>query len=361
MQQLHAFRRSTWWIWNLSIWLGIGLFSATQNVVVMRSEGMHHDWMALFTTLTLSWLPWAFATPVVLRLGQSHSLGTAFGWVVHASALAVIAIAIAAWVAFLAKLLNPWGAPDSSTFVSLWRHRFFTGLLQSTFLYSVILGTSYLLASRDRLLLQEAEKSRLSEQLAKAQLNSLRRQIEPHFLFNTLNSIAAQIRDAKNEEAVEMISALGDVLRAVIDDSNRQETSLGKEIELLRKYLDIQKVRFGDRLQVDMQIPAHLLSAVVPSFFLQPVVENSLQHGIAKRGQGGALRISATGLDGYLTLTIYNDGPPLKKRDTGLAGVGLPNLKNRLEGLYGESYKFSIHNKDSSGVEVSISLPFRES
>lgn len=268
---------------------------------------------------------------------------------------------MAAWVALLVKLLNPWGSPHSLTFISLWLHRFFTGLLQSIFLYAAILGTSYLLVSRDRLLLQDAEKIRLSEQLAKAQLSSLRRQIEPHFLFNTLKSIAAQIREAKNDEAVEMISSLGDVLRAVISDSNRQEVSLGEEIELLRKYLDIQKVRFADRLQVDVQIPATLLSAVVPSFFLQPVVENALQHGIAKRAQGGEIRISAARLNGYLMLTIYNDGPPLKENERGSSGIGLSNLKNRLDGLYGESYKFSIQSKDSSGVEVCVSLPFRES
>ncbi len=361
MQQPHSIRQSTWWIWNLSIWLGIGIFQATQTVFVMRSEGMRHAWMALFLALVLSWLPWALATTVVLRLGQFHSLRTAFGWVVHASALAAIAIATAAWVAFLVKLLNPWGSSHPATFLSLWLHRFFTGLLQSIFFYAAILGTSYLLASRDRLLLQEAEKIRLSEQLAKAQLSSLRRQIEPHFLFNALNSIAAQIRESKNEEAVEMISALSDVLRAVINDSNRQEVSLGEEIELLQKYLDIQKVRFADRLQADIQIPANLLSAVVPSFFLQPVVENALQHGIAKRAQGGAIRITAARLNGYLMLAIYNDGPPLKGNENGLSGVGLSNLKNRLNGLYGESYKFSIQNKDSSGVEVCVSLPFRES
>jgi LytS/YehU family sensor histidine kinase len=205
---------------------------------------------------------------------------------------------------------------------------------------------------------QEAETARLNEQLSKAQLDALRRQIEPHFLFNTLNAIAGLVREKKNDAAVDMIAALSDFLRRVVDDSNRQRVALSEELEFTQKYLDIQKLRFADRLQFSVDVPNELFSAQVPSLILQPMVENAVKHGIAKRVQGGSIRISASRSNGTLTLRIQNDGPALladwnEKR----SGIGISNVRARLQSLYGDGFEFSMRNQGTDGVETSLSLP----
>src|SRR5262249_22735923 len=150
-----------------------------------------------------------------------------------------------------------------------------------------------------------------NEQLSKAQFDALRRQIEPHFLFNTLNAIAGLVREKKNDEAVSMIVGLSDFLRSVLEDRNRQQVPLQQEMELMERYLEIQKVRFADRLQLNVDVPSELLPARVPSLVLQPLVENAIKHGIAKRAQGGAIRVAASRTNGMLSLRVYNDGPTL--------------------------------------------------
>ena len=352
-----------WWTWSVLIWVGLGLFEATKNVYLMRSEGMHHAWVALFITLLLGRLLWIPLTVLVVSLGRRFPFRFTrlTPWLVHFCVASSIALINSAWFAGLEKLLNPWAfSADAGPFMFLWKDSFYGGFLEVFFFYAAILGADHIIESRSRLLHEEAEKANLSEQLAKAQLSALRRQIEPHFLFNTLNSIAAQVRDGKNDSAVKMIAALSDVLRGVIADSIRQEVPLGNEVELLEKYLDIQKARFAERLQVDLQIPGDLSSAMVPGFILQPVVENAIQHGIAKRVRGGALRITATRVNGFVTLNVYNDGPTLPAEWQEISsGVGLSNLRSRLRGLYGDAHRFSIKNMNTTGVEVSISVPFR--
>ena len=128
---------------------------------------------------------------------------------------------------------------------------------------------------------------------------------------------------------------------------------------MLDKYLAIQKVRFSDRLRVDSSVPAELLQAEVPSLILQPMVENALKHGIAKRPQGGEIRISASRLNGHLKLTVFNDGPQLSNAwQSNDSGVGLSTLVTRLRGLYGDQFEFSLSNADSGGVLASVSLPY---
>jgi LytS/YehU family sensor histidine kinase len=144
-----------------------------------------------------------------------------------------------------------------------------------------------------------------------------------------------------------------------VDDSNRQQVPLGEEMEFLQKYLDIQKVRFADRLQSSVDVPKELLPAQVPSLILQPMVENAVKHGIAKRVQGGAIRISAERLNGTLIINVYNDGPQLPQ-DWGKArsGIGITNVRTRLQSLYGAEFELDIRNQVPHGVQVSLSLPF---
>ncbi len=353
------------WFWIATIWSAVGLFDATQNVFVMRAEGMHHNWGRLFLCLLIGWLPWALATPTVLRLGRRYPpvqwkpLST---WIRHLAACLAIGLIFSAWTAALEKLMNPWAkVPGPGSFPHLLSQTFYNGLLSTFFLYTAILLVGRMLDSRERLALQQTETARLNEQLSKAQLSALRRQIEPHFLFNTLNSIAGLIREKRNDAAVSMIVELSDFMRRVLEDSNRQQVPLGEELEFAQKYLEIQKVRFVERLQCSVNVPSELLLAQVPTLILQPMVENAIKHGIAKRAQGGAVRILASRSNGMLTLSVYNDGPSLPANVEKIhSGIGISNMRTRLQSLYGDAFQLDMHNQGLSGVEVSVSVPFKE-
>ena len=198
-------------------------------------------------------------------------------------------------------------------------------------LYAGILAIDYTLESRRRLAQRETEAARLSEQLSRTQLAALRRQLEPHFFFNTLNAIAGLVRENRNDDAVSMIAGLSDLLRRVLDDSGKQEVSLGEEMEFLETYLEIQKTRFAERLRLSVNVPKELLSARVPSLILQPMVENAIEHGIEKRASGGLLRIGAVRDNGFLTLSVYNEGPRFPEDwEQRRAGVGIANVRSPL-------------------------------
>jgi two-component sensor histidine kinase len=364
MKTLRTSAESSQWLWSAAIWSAIGLFGATQTVFVMRSEGMHHAWGRLFFTSLFEWLPWALATPFVLELGRRYPptrLKPISAWFRHLAACLTIDLAFALWGAILQKTLNPYTeTPASATFRKIATERFYGGLFASVILYTAILLVRYVLDSRTRLAMQQTETARLNEQLTKAQLSALRRQIEPHFLFNTLNSIAGLVREERNDAAVRMIVELSDFMRRLLDDSNRQEVPLAEELEFTQKYLDIQKVRLVERLQCTVNVRSELLTAQVPLLILQPMVENAIKHGIAKRDQGGAVRILASRSNGTLTLSVYNDGPGLSATaEKTHSGIGISNMRTRLQSLYGDAFELNMHNQDR-GVEVSVSMPFRE-
>jgi sensor histidine kinase YesM len=350
------------WPWIVAVWTGVGLINASQTVFPMRALGMHHAWISLFTTLILVWLPWALATPWVIRLGRRFppTSGTApLGWVMHFAAMTTIGLIYAAWSATLEIVLNPWAqTPPPGPFLAMWLSTFVYGQLSSVVLYAFILTIDYIVESRRRIARQQMEAAQLSEQLHKAQLDALRHQIEPHFMFNSLNAIAALVRDNRNVAAVEMIATLGDFLRVAAADLSRPQVALEKEVQYLRQYLEIQRARFEDRLQVTLDIPNALLSAEVPSLILQPLVENAIKHGISKRAQGGSIRVSATSSKGTLSLRVENDGPGLSpdwaaRRN----GIGIANLNTRLRLLYGAAFGFSLHNRDRGGVQAIVSVP----
>jgi two-component sensor histidine kinase len=346
------------------IWLSIGMFDASDTVFSMRAEGHHHAWLSLFVTLLVSWLPWALATPLILDLGRSHPLAlkSVFPWVAHLGACVATGLVFAAWTATLEELLNPWlQAPGPLPFLPLLVAKFLNRFLSFVILYASIVAIGYVLESRRRLALQETETARLNELLTRTQLEALRRQIEPHFLFNTLNGIAALVREGRNGTATNMIAGLSDLLRRVLEASERHEVALGEELEFLQRYLDIQKMRFAGRIRLSLDVPEELRAAQVPSLLLQPIVENSIKHGIAKRAHGGRIEITASRSHGVLMLNVYNDGPALPK-DNGLpgAGTGIYNIRTRLRSLYGDASRLTIANQGPSGVGVSVSLPFRE-
>jgi len=348
------------WYWIAVFWLAIGVFDATDTVVLMRSEGMHHAWWQLFASLGLSWMSWAAATPVILWMGQKYPLKarSAGNWLRHAAAYLVIGACASAWAALLEIWLNPWmpgTTPDP--FLVMWPRKFYGQLLSAFLLYGTILLVGWLLESRERMARKEMEAARLSEQLTKAQLSALRQQIEPHFLFNTLNTIAGLVREGRNDTAVDMIAGLSELLRHALKTSATQKMALGEELEILEKYLEIEKARFADRLTVKVEVPVELRQARVPSLILQPIVENAVKHGIAQRVQGGTIAIGAERRNGSLRLSVYNDGPGFSKERETPSGIGLENVRERLGSLYGSKGELHVEN-EGTGVRVTIAMPW---
>jgi two-component sensor histidine kinase len=353
------------WAWSAAVSVGIGLLDAGQTVFAMHSEGMHHSWVSLFTTQALSWLPWAIAAPLVLCLGNRcalENLKSPFIWCIHLGAVVGTDLVTALWSATLQATLHPF-APDETLvpFKDLWAYRLYGGLLGNSVLYAFVLTVRHALSSRERLAAQQTETAQLNERLATAQLDALRRQIEPHFLFNSLNAITGLVREQENETAVSAIVELSHFLRRIVTQPARAEVSLQAEVELLQLYLNVQKLRFADRLQTSVSVPQELLNAQVPSLLLQPLVENAINHGIAKRARGGEIRVAACRCESNLNLSVYNDGPALAAI-TGpeSTGVGMSNLRERLRILYGKAFELILRNQPPGGVQVLVTVPYRE-
>lgn len=349
------------WLQVGAAWLIIALFDATQTLVSMRAMGMHHAWRALFGVTAASWAVWPIATPAIFALLQRFRLPSrsVMHWLVHGAACVPISLAWATWTALLEHLTNPLANPRGpDAFADIWYPKFCGMLIVSVILYGAVVALSVTLDAHNRLARQQAASARLSELLAQAQLATLRLQLEPHFVFNSLNAVTGLIREERGNDAIAVIAALGDLLRRVTDHSDRQYVVLEEEIAFLRKYLDIQQMRFAERLCYHIEIPDELRAAQVPDFILQPLVENAIKHGIGKRAKGGALRVGAARDGALLTLTVYNDGP-LLPADPG-EGVGLANARQRLAALYGSEQTLGLKNWNDTGVLATITLPYRE-
>ena len=225
--------RSTPWRWIAAIWSAGALFDASQAVLMMHAEGRHHPWLPLFTIELVSWLPWALATPLVIHLARRYPLvrGVSLRTLtVHLAAFAAISAVTETWSAWLQVLFNPWGNRRWPTFVDAWSTTFIFQAFTFLIVYALILTVTYLADARESMARQMTETARLNEELSKAQLAALRRQMEPHFMYNTLNSIAGLVRDLRNDAAVSMIVGLSEFLRRASEDSHRSQVALAEEV-----------------------------------------------------------------------------------------------------------------------------------
>ncbi len=308
------------------------------------------------------WYYWALATPLVLLLAGRHpleSLRTFRGLAIHITAglLAGSLFGLAYGLYFVALDNVP---PE----VRSVRHFILMGVLFWTFFglvfYTTIASIGFALAYQERLRERELAASRLEARLVEAQLNTLRMQLQPHFLFNTLNTIAMYVRDGDRSTSIRLLTRLSELLRHLLDAGHAQEVPLQMELEHLRRYLDIEGSRFSDRLRVTLDVPVELQDAFVPNLVLQPLIENAIRHGVAARAAAGTVELIARRDNGRLALTLRNDGPPLPV-GWSLAetrGIGLRNTALRLQHLYGGLAALDVQNCEG-GVTVRIELPYR--
>ena len=209
-----------------------------------------------------------------------------------------------------------------------------------------------------RLRSRREQAIQLTSQLAEARLDALRRQLDPHFLFNTLNAIASLVeRDPRGVRR--MIARLGDLLRHSFEGGQEPEVTLRRELALLDLYVDIVKVRFQDRLVVDVRVDDAVLDALVPTFILQPLVENAVKHGVERRTEGGRVTVEGSRAGDALVLRVINDAADSTFAGSSSgSGVGLRNTRARLEQLYGSRQRFSLESHPALGVVAEVRLPF---
>jgi LytS/YehU family sensor histidine kinase len=223
--------------------------------------------------------------------------------------------------------------------------------------YASVLGLSQAVAYYRRSRERELRASQLEARVAEAQLQALRMQLHPHFLFNTLHAISALMhRDV--EAADRMVSKLSDLLRVALDNAGEQEVSLRRELDFLEGYLEIQRARFGDRLGVSVSVDPEVLDARVPNLILQPLVENAIRHGVSARAAGGRIAVAARREGARLRLEVRDDGPGLTA-GTFREGLGLANTRARLVQLYGQGQHLSLANQPGGGLRVEVEVPLR--
>lgn len=345
----------------VGIWTLVGLVSASQVWLASQSMGHAASFGAVVLWTVPVWLAWALLTPVVIGLARRFPLergrlGASLP--VHILAAVVLALIHLAWWLAWTQWVSPYALAERSVAEMMWLYvqsRFNVSFL----LYWAVIGTWYATAYSRRWRQSELEASRLEARLAQVQLDALRAQVHPHFLFNTLHAISSLVaRDP--EGARHMLARLGDMLRLTLEREAVQEIPLRDELEYVEVYLDIEQTRFGDRLRVDFDVDPSVLNARVPNLILQPLVENAIRHGIARLEGPGRLGLSVRGDDGVLSFRIENDAPPGALESPRSGGLGLRNARDRLERLYGDGQRLDLQRRKDGGVVATLEVPFRE-
>ena len=294
-----------------------------------------------------SWT-WAALTPLIFRLSSRFTLGRAPLLILIGF---VLAIGVFLFTAFAREMfLGPLRHRPRHVFVEVERMRFVPQLL----FYFAILATGfareYFLRDQER----QAHAIQLQAQLAEARLDALRMQINPHFLFNTLNSVSALV-DRDPPGVRKMIARLSELLRTTTDSRATDEVPLRQELQLLDRYIEIMEIRFQGRLRVERDIDPAALEALVPNLILQPIVENALEHGAGRAVGEGVVRIAARRDGARLVITVRDNGPGVGARRE---GVGLGNTRARLEQLYGKTAGVTLTTAPDGGAVAEIVLPF---
>jgi two-component system, LytTR family, sensor kinase len=341
-------------------WMLYGFFFASQVVVTRAYLGRPLRVGGTLAVWLICAALWFAATPLVLWLARQFPLER-HRWIasalIHLGAGAAISLLLLALYVLIMSLLGFDLGPQS--FLNVFRGQLVTSFHSEFLTYWMIIGLSqgidYYRKYRER----ELRALQLEARLAHAQLDALKMQLHPHFLFNTLNSISVLM----SEDVVaarRMLTRMSDLLRTSLENVGKHEVSLREELDFLKNYLEIEQTRFQDRLAVRMEIEPEVLDARVPNLILQPLVENAIRHGVAPRAQQGLIEISAAREDGMVRLRVRDNGPGLRSQPENLTpGIGLSNTQARLKQLYGVEHRFEIKDANGGGLEVDIVIPFR--
>jgi signal transduction histidine kinase len=360
-------RRRAWilWISSYALFIFVALASSASMYRFAREFDKPIAFWEQLRVPLINNLIWATFAPLIVQIGLRYPLQRenwpiraplyALGGVVFTALHVLIRILVYPVIDWMTKQAYPLGWP-------LYRRVFLFDFPEDFFyIYLPIVlathGLYFYLKSRDR----EVRASLLETQLVQAQLKNLKSQLQPHFLFNTLHSISSLMWIDVNA-ADKMMARLSDLLRMSMDGSGWQETTLNREIQFVHGYLEIEKMRLGDRLKVKMAIDSDTLDVRVPHLLLQPLVENAVRHGISKLPSGGSIWIGAKHEGEELHIQVGDNGPGFQAEGWGLRrnghGLGLLATRERLYGLYGSRGLIQVHSTPMKGTVVHVRLPF---
>lgn len=352
-----------WWLVVLGLATLFGLLQTTQSVMNFYLEDHTFSWVGLVMRATVDWYLWAALTPLLFRLTQLAPFERG-RWrtslLVHVPVCLVFSFLILATMVVVIQLTPSERRAQYVDPSRLFRSLFSFNFIVYVFIYWAIIGTCQALDFYRRYQERELRAAQLSNQLAEAQLQMLKMQLHPHFLFNTLNAISALIhKDVALADR--MVARLGELLRRTLDTGHQQEVPLWREMDYVRPYLEIEQARLGARLQVRLDIVPEATDALVPNFVLQPLVENAILHGILGKSGLGRIEIRAAVKEEKLILQVIDDGPGLPlNHSRAKERIGLSNTRERLRHLYGEGHRFTLASAPGHGCVATLELPYRE-
>jgi hypothetical protein len=348
------------WLLHCGIWTLVGLSFAGQNYFSAMAFGNSVPLTRALRSALADWyVLGALFYPTLWACRrfplERHLIRRNIGF--HILFGAVFSLAHIVLFILVQGVLYPAAFAFKESF-AFWFVRRFHGNL---FYYATFVTVSHALAYYKRLRERELRASELEVRLARAQLQALKMQLQPHFLFNTLHTIAELVHEDP-EVADRIITRLSDLLRMTLDNSSTHEVTLRQELDFLERYLEIEQTRLGDRLRVHMEVAPETLGAKVPSLILQPLVENAIRHGIAPHSSVGEITVHSEQRNGALRLQVRNSRPVLRKSrmTSSENGIGLTNTRSRLEQMYGGRQSFEIISDSPEGFVVNIAIPFSE-
>src|ERR1044072_1933482 len=349
------------WLLIAAGWTLFALFFASEVVISRANLGRPLGFGRALGSWLICALLWLIATPLMLALARrfpfdrSHWLRNA---VLHLGISAVLSFFLLGLYLAITSAIEL--EPGTRTFLQAFRALLVNSFHSEVLTYWVVIGLAHGFNYYRKYREREVRAAQLETRLAQAQLEALRMQLHPHFLFNTLNSISVLMSEDITA-ARRMLIRLSELLRASLEKVGAQEVSLREELEFLTNYLEIEQTRFQDRLAFRMNVDPHVLNAKVPNLILQPLVENAMRHGAPPAGKPGLIEISAIREDGTVQLKVRDNGRGLGSASPQSleGGIGLSNTRGRLRQLYGSAHTFEIRNAGGGGFEVLIVLPFR--
>ena len=351
------------WIVSAAAWLVLSVLDAASVYPLRLSIHQPRPFLTMLEDVTIHNLLGVVVTPGIYKLALMFPFTPRKilrSSVVHVSASILFALLNAAWHYALFPLHLSPDYMDKVTPQLFFGFASYAWFVDTSTTYIPVLAIAYMYNFYHRYREQEMQRLRLDAQLAQAQLQFLRSQLNPHFLFNTLHSITSLMHFDLNA-ADKMIARLSDLLRMALQQSQVAEVELAQELDFVEGYLDIEKERLGDRLRVRQSISNDALHALVPPLLLQPLVENAVIHGVSQEVGGGEVFLRAAVVSGTLRITVRNCGSLRKSafRAPGHSGVGIRNIQERLLQMYGDDHSFLIDDEGQGTVEVSIILPLK--
>jgi len=311
----------------------------------------------------MEWYAWALMSPAIFTVCRRSDF-SARPWptvAIHLGCGAILSL-LHCCVLTTGALIEARVIQSGLNWPELFKYIFSNHFHEDVLTYAAIISLWYALDYHDRFRERETRAFVLEARLTQARLHTLKMQLHPHFLFNTLNGIAA-LTHGNPKGANRMLAKLSDLLRMSLEDEGAQEVSLRSELEFIRRYLELEQIRFDDRLTVNLEIAPNTLNALVPKLVLQPLVENAIRHGIAPLSAGGQIHVQSYRTEDTLHLSVTDNGPGLCESDDApsRAGVGLTNTRARLAELYGTAQQLELKRAQTGGVAAEITIPFRTS